>query len=203
MSDGIVVKSGSSKVTEIVPSGTHIGRCYSMIHIGTVEWEYNGEKKYSNKVRLTFELPHEVRDFGGENKPMVISKEYTISLHEKSNLRRDLEMWRGASFTPKELHRFDLTNLLEQPCNITVVHKTSKSGNEFAMIGGLGKLTKGVDCPVQFNPTFVFNYSDKFDQIWLDEQPTWIQEQIKSTEEYESKMNQFKFADNSDDNLPF
>ena len=203
MSDGIVVKSGSSKVTEIVPSGTHIGRCYSMIHIGTVEWEYNGEKKYSNKVRLTFELPHEVRDFGGENKPMVISKEYTISLHEKSNLRRDLEMWRGASFTPKELNRFDLTNLLEQPCNITVVHKTSKSGNEFAMIGGLGKLTKGVDCPVQFNPTFVFNYSDKFDQIWLDEQPTWIQEQIKSTEEYESKMNQFKFADNSDDNLPF
>ena len=30
---------------EIVPSGTHIARCYSMIHIGTIEEEYMGEKR--------------------------------------------------------------------------------------------------------------------------------------------------------------
>ena len=28
---------------EKVPSGTHIARCYSMVHIGTVTWEYLGE----------------------------------------------------------------------------------------------------------------------------------------------------------------
>tara|TARA_R110001583_G_scaffold72476_1_gene202857 strand:+ start:1930 stop:2535 length:606 start_codon:yes stop_codon:yes gene_type:complete len=199
---GIVVKSSSQKITEIVPSGTHIGRCYSMIHIGTVEWEYNGEKKFSNKVRFTFELPHEIREFGGEEKPMVISKEYTITLHEKSNLRRDLEMWRGAGFTPKELSSFDLTNLLGQACNVTVVHKTGKTGNEFAMVGALGKLTKGVKCPDQFNPTFIFNYHDNFKADWLDQQPEWIRDQIKGTDEYESKMNQLKFADDSND-MPF
>tara|TARA_R110000765_G_scaffold426435_2_gene542051 strand:+ start:348 stop:959 length:612 start_codon:yes stop_codon:yes gene_type:complete len=203
MSTGIVVKAGSGKVTELVPSGTHIGRCYSMIHIGTVEWEYNGEKKYSDKVRFTFELPHETREFGGEEKPMVISKEYTISLHEKSNLRRDLEMWKGEMFTSDELRSFDLTDLLERECNVTVVHKTSKSGNEFAMIGGLGKLTKGVECPKQFNPTFVFNYQDKFDEEWIESQPQWIVDQIKSTDEYESKMNQKKFADTPKDDMPF
>jgi len=203
MSTGIVVKAGSGKVTELVPSGTHIGRCYSMIHIGTVEWEYNGEKKYNDKVRFTFELPHETRDFGGEEKPMVISKEYTVSLHEKSNLRRDLEMWKGEAFTPQELNSFDLTDLLEQCCNVTVVHKTARSGNEFAMIGGLGALTKGVECPEQFNPTFVFNYTDKYNQEWLDKQPQWVQDQIKSTDEYESKQNELSLQDTKKDDLPF
>tara|TARA_R110002020_G_scaffold304572_1_gene520355 strand:- start:30 stop:641 length:612 start_codon:yes stop_codon:yes gene_type:complete len=203
MSTGIVVKAGSGKVTELVPSGTHIGRCYSMIHIGTVEWEYQGEKKWSDKVRFTFELPHETRDFGGEEKPMVISKEYTVTLHEKSNLRRDLEMWKGEAFTPQELNSFDLTDLLEQCCNVTVVHKTARSGNEFAMIGGLGSLTKGAECPEQFNPTFVFNYTDKFDQEWLDKQPQWIQDQIKSTDEYVSKQNELSLQDTKKDDLPF
>jgi len=200
---GIVVKVGSSKVTEIVPSGTHIGRCYSMIHIGTVQWEYQGEPKASDKVRFTFELPHETREFGGEEKPMVISKEYTVSLHEKSNLRKDLEMWRGKEFSAQELNSFDLTDLLGQPCNITVVHKTAKTGNEFAMIGGLGALTKGIDCPEQFNETFMFNYHDNFNQTWLDEQPEWVQNQIKGTDEYESKLNQLKFADTDKSDMPF
>tara|TARA_R110000744_G_scaffold89619_4_gene174213 strand:+ start:4261 stop:4869 length:609 start_codon:yes stop_codon:yes gene_type:complete len=200
---GIVIKSGSQKVTELVPSGTHIGRCYSMIHIGTVEWEYQGEKKFSDKVRLTFELPHETREFSGEEKPMVISKEYTVSLHEKSNLRKDVEMWRGASLTNADLSGFDLTDLLGQPCNVTVVHGTAKNGNEYAKIGGLGKLTKGVECPVQFNETFIFNYHDNYNAEWLDTQPQWIQDQIKSTDEYTNKQNQLKYADTDKDNLPF
>lgn len=199
----IIVKAGSGKVTELVPSGTHVGRCYSMIHIGTVEWEYQGEKKFSDKVRLTFELPHETREFGGEEKPMVISKEYTVSLHEKSNLRKDVEMWRGASLTNADLSGFDLTDLLEQPCNITVVQKTAKTGNEFSMIGGLGALTKGTECPEQFNPTFVFNYTDKYDQVWLDKQPQWVQDQIKSTDEYECKQNQLNLQDTKKDDMPF
>ena len=87
---GIIVSNSNSTKKEIVPSGTHIARCYSMIHIGTVEWEYNGEQKFSNKVRLTFELPNEMREFSGEQKPMVISKEYTLTMHEKSNLRKDI-----------------------------------------------------------------------------------------------------------------
>ena len=62
---GIVATGNNKSKREIVPSGTHIARWYSMIHIGTVEWEWQGETKYSNKIRVTFELPHEIRDFGG------------------------------------------------------------------------------------------------------------------------------------------
>jgi len=201
---GIIINSNSNTKREIVPSGTHIARCYQMIHIGTVEWEYNGEQKFSNKVRLTFELPNEMRDFGGEEKPMVISKEYTLSMHEKSNLRKDLELWRGKQFTNEELASFDLMFMLEEECNLTVIHKTSKSGNDFATIGGLSSLPKGVECPPQFNPTFIFNYGDNFNQEWLDEQPEWIQHQIINTPEYTAKLNQIKFKDAvTEDDLPF
>ena len=200
---GITATSGSSEKREIVPAGTHIARCYSMVHIGTIEWEWQGEKKFSNKVRLTFELPHEVRDFGGEEKPLVISKEYTLSLHEKSNLRRDLEGWRGIGFSNYDLENFDITKQIGSECNLSVIHKTSRAGNEFAMIGSISAMTKGSECPEQFNESFVFNYQDNFDEEWLEVQPEWIKEMIKSTDEYESKMNQQKFADTSKDDMPF
>ena len=200
---GILATGNTETKREIVPSGTHIARCYSMIHIGTVEWEWQGETKYSNKIRVTFELPHEMRDFSGEQKPMVISKEYTLSLHEKSNLRRDLEVWRGKSFTNKELAHFDTTNLISKECNISIIHKTSKSGNEFAQIGSISGITKGTDCPKQFNDSFIFNYEDNFNEDWLELQPEWIKDQIKNTDEYKNKMNQKKFQDTPTDDMPF
>jgi hypothetical protein len=192
---GIIITSSNQK-KEIVPAGTHFARCYSMIHIGVVEWEFQGEKKFNNKVRLTWELPYEMRDFGGEQKPLVISKEYTLSMHEKSNLRKDLEMWRGKVFTNKELGSFDVTDLLGKTCNISVIHKVAKNGNEFAQVGGVSAIQKGVEVLEQFNPTFIFNYGDHFDLDWLDNQPEWIQEQIKSSEDYIYKINAINLLDN-------
>jgi len=200
---GILATGNTETKREIVPSGTHIARCYSMIDIGTVEWEYNGETKYTHKVRLTFELPHEMREFSGEQKPMVISKEYTKSLHEKANLRKDFESWRGKSFTNEELKSFDLTSVLGASCNVSIIHKTSKSGNEFAQIGSISSMTKGSNCPDQFNESFIFNYEDNFDEEWLEKQPQWVQDQIKSTDEYKSKMNQKIWEDTSEEDKPF
>ena len=200
---GIIVSGSAKTKREIVPSGTHIARCYSMIDIGTVEWEYNGETKYTHKVRLSFELPNEMRDFGGEQKPMVISKEYTKSLHEKSNLRKDYESWRGKSFSNEELKSFDITSVLGASCNVSVLHKTSKGGNEFAQIGSISSMTKGSKCPEQINENFIFNYEDNFNEEWLEIQPEWIKDQIKNTDEYKSKMNQKKFQDTPTDDMPF
>ena len=190
---GIIVSENSTEQKrELVPSGTHVAICYSMIHIGTVEYVYQGETKWSNKVRLTFELPNEMRDFGGEQKPMVISKEYNLSLHEKSNLRKDIETWKGVGLTDKELRSFDITDLIGKECMISIMHKTGASGNEYAAISNVSKMSMGISCPVQFNKSFIFNYTDNFNQEWLEEQPEWIQLQIKGTEEYIAKINQLK-----------
>jgi hypothetical protein len=176
-------------VRELIPQGMHVARCYSMVHIGNVEWEYKGEKKISNKIRLTWELPNEMRVFKEENgeQPMVISKEYTLSMYEKANLRRDLESWRGKGFSNAEADDFDVTKLLGQPCLLNLVHVT-KGDNTYCNVAGVNPLMKGMECPAQINDSFEFNYDDKFDNAWVKEQPDFIKSQIFSTPEYQSRM---------------
>lgn len=177
---------------EIIPAGNYIARCYSMVHIGTVDEDIIGETKTLNKCRITWELPGETRVFDqakGEQ-PLVISKEYTLSMHEKSNLRRDLESWRGKSFTDEQAKMFDITKLLGVPCMLNIIHKTpNKGGNAYAIISNISSLPKGFNCPPQINPTFEWNFEDKFDQIALEAFPDFIKDKIKSSAEYKALQN--------------
>ena len=74
---------------ELIPSGNYVARCYQMIEIGTVNEVIQGTQKQLHKVRIGWELPTELKVFKEENgeQPLVISKDYTLSLNEKSNLR--------------------------------------------------------------------------------------------------------------------
>ena len=193
----IVAKSGGSTQRELIPSGTHVARCISMVHVGTVQWEYQGEVKHSNKVRLTWELPNETKVFKEENveQPFTIDKEYTLSMHEKSNMRKDLESWRGKAFTEGECENFDITNLLGAVCQVSIVHKKATNGNVYNNVGSVVTLMKGVECPAQVNPSFEFNYDDKFDLTWLREQPDFIKDMIQSTPEYKGRIKELEAAE--------
>ena len=57
-----------------------------------------------------------------ETKDGLIAKEYTVSLNEKANLRKDLESWRGKEIQPTELEGFDMTNLLGVQCTLQIMH---------------------------------------------------------------------------------
>lgn len=178
-----------AKNRELIPQGMHVARCYSMIHVGTTTWEYKGEKKSTNKVRLTWEFPNEVRVFDeakGEQ-PMVLSMEFTLSMYEKAKLRQTLENWRGKKFTDKEADGFDITKLLGQPCMINVTHQEAKNGNIYARIGSVNPLPKGMKCPAQINDTFEFNFDDKFDRAWLADAPEFLKEMIMNTPEFEAR----------------
>ena len=153
-------------------------------------------------------MPHELRIFDGVEKPLSIQKEFTLSLHEKSNLRKDLESWRGKSFTPKELANFDITKLIGVPCNVSIIHKESNTGKEFAFISNISSLSKGVECPEQFNDSFEFNFTDKFNKDWLDNIcPAWIKEQIEKSIEYKTTLlDSYDFEKETEDlsdDLPF
>lgn len=171
---------------ELLPAGNYIARCYSMIHIGTVEEDILGEKKLLNKCRITWELPTEMRVFSEDKgeQPIVISKEYTLSMHEKATLRRDLESWRGKSFTEEQAKQFDITKLLGVPCMLNIIHKTTKQGSTFAVISNISSVPKGFVCPEQINPTFEWNFEDKYDEFALNSFPDFIKDKIKSSDEY-------------------
>jgi len=187
----IKATSGGIAQKNIIPAGTHLARCYSMVHVGTVEWTYQGEIKNTDKVRLTFELPDELRIFNADNgeQPMVISKEYTLSLHEKSNLRKELETWRGKKFDDSETENFDVSKLIGQPCYLSIIHSTAKNNNTYANIGGISKLPKGITAPPQINPSFEFNFDDCFDTEWLKSAPVFLQDMIRQTPEYLGRIN--------------
>ena len=183
--------STQTQTRELIPSGNYIARCYSMIHVGTNIENIMGLDKILNKVRITWELPTELRVFNEEKgeQQMVISKEYTLSMHEKANLRKDLESWRGKGFTEKEAENFDITKLLGIPCMLSVIHKKAKNGNDYAIISGIATLPKGTECPEQINQNFEFNFEDKFNEDILNGFPEFIKDKIKSSNEYKRLIN--------------
>ena len=140
-----------------------------------------GEPKWLNKVQLTFELPFERKVFkeGDKEKPCVISKEYALSMHEKSNLRKDLEAWRGKKFSDTEAESFDVTKLIGKACQVTIVH--NKKG--YAAITGITGLTKGTTPPVQTNENFELSY-EHFDWDKFNALPDFIKNKMAGAKEY-------------------
>ena len=189
-----------------MPQGNYVARCYQMIEIGTVEEDYQGEKKTAKKVRLGFEFPTELKVFKEENgeQPYVLSKEFTLSMHEKSSLRKFLEAWRGKAFADHEAKSFDITVLMGKACMINVVHKDSDKGTR-ALISTVGAMPKGLECPPQINPTFLLSY-DAWDDDKFQSLPDFIKDKIKSSKEF-SRLHiddsQVKKSSDAADDLPF
>lgn len=187
----MIEATNTSQQREIIPAGNYVARCYEMIHVGTNVENILGQDKVLNKVRITWELPTELRVFNEEKgeQPMVISKEYTLSMHEKSNLRKDLESWRGKGFTSDEAVSFDITKLLGVPCQLNIIHREASNGNTYANISSISTMMKGLSCPSQINPSFEFNYHDKFSMDAVENFPDFIKEKVKSSIEYKNKVN--------------
>jgi len=185
----IVAKNTGSQ-RELIPAGNYIARCYKMIEIGTVAETVMNETKTLHKVRIGWELPNELRVFDtakGEQ-PLVIDQEYTLSLNEKSNLRKMLESWRGKGFTEKEAEAFDITKLLGVPCMLNIIHKTSKAGNTYEQISSVTAVPKGIPVPPQINKTFVLSY-DNFDEALFNSLPDFIKQKMMTSAEYAAMKN--------------
>lgn len=158
---------------EMAPEGTHAARCYQVIDIGTQQVEYKGEHKLQDKVILSFELPDEKMEDG---RPFIIHQEYTASLNEKAKLRQHLESWRGKAFTDEELAGFDIGILIGQACIISITHKTSGAGNQYAIVSSIAKPMKGQEVPELSNPTLKWEMGDDESKL-----PEWIQKKVNAS----------------------
>lgn len=177
---------------ELIPTGNYIARCYKMIHIGTVEEVILGDKKILNKVRIGWELPTELRVFNEEKgeQPLVIDKEFTLSLYEKSALRGVIKSWRGKDFTEEEAKCFDITKLLGVQCMINIIHKPSKrdASKVYEEIAGITAVPKGITVPAQINTTFCLDY-DNFDETKFNSLPDFIKQKMQTSMEYSALIN--------------
>lgn len=182
----ITAKKSGGDFKKVEP-GTYAARCYSMIEIGTIIEEYLGQSKRMHKVMITWELPTELEVFHEEKgeEPYVVSKTYTLSMHEKATLRRDLESWRGQGFTEKEAEAFDITVLMGKPCMLSIIHRPGKTDptKTYVEIASISKMPKGLECPPQINPTRILSF-DSWDAELFDSLSDYLKEKIKSSEEY-------------------
>jgi hypothetical protein len=186
----IVTGSNSDrKKFEIAPAGTHLARLYRIIDLGTQMREYEGKVNMLRKVKFFWELHGE--DGTGkplltlDGKPLIQSKEYTLSLGEKTNLRRDLESWRGKAFSDDELKGFDLKNILGQFCMVNISHreKLDMTYADLKGVSGVPAIYKKAGLPESVNSTLLFSL-DKFDEQVFDSLSENIKETIRKSPEY-------------------
>lgn len=168
-----------------VPAGSHIARAVHCISLGT-QTDPRGLFMAAFKVMLAWEIPDEiiVNTQTKEEKPMLISKEYTLSLSKKANLRKDLEGWRGREFTKDELQGFHVENVLDKPCMLNVIHKTSGTGNVYAVITGISALPKGVTCRPRVHDLISYEIEQGKSCDQWPKLPEFIRKKIEACEEW-------------------
>ena len=205
-----IIATNTSKPRELLPAGNHVAICYEMVHVGTYVKNILGDLKTINEVRLTWEVGDEMREFDGVSKPMVISKDYTLSMNPKANLRKDLDSWRGKAFTDEEATAFDITKLIGVPCMVNVIHNAASNGNTYSNISGITPLHKSMAKPKQYNPSSELSYS-AWDQEKFDKLPSFIRDKMVQSEEYKTMFGGAALAeapidtpmDLEEDSLPF
>lgn len=163
------------------PAGTWPARCVQLVDLGTQQSTFEGQTRTARKVLVGFEVcdPEARRDDGA---PFVVSKRFTLSLHEKSALRAFLQSWRGKPFTPEELRGFDLTTLLGVPCLLGVVN-VEKDGRTYANISSCMRVPKNMPAPAGELEPAHFDLSNP-NWVQFELLPDRIRQQIEASPEF-------------------
>lgn len=191
---GYITESTGGNYTP-TPEGQHIMVCSRIVDLGTQPGSglYPAPKR---KLRIFWELPEERITYtdgdGNEHEgPVLHSEQYTVSFHEKANLRKALESWRGKAFSESDFagppDGFHLKKLLGIPALGQIVHE-HKDGTTYANLNSIMKPRKA-DFDEFRNkiegPTIFFDLDD-FSQEEFDKLSDRLQERIKMSPEYKA-----------------
>lgn len=192
---GFIAKDSGGGDFKRVPPGAYIGRCFSLIDLGTQLTSGQYGEKLQHKLRIGWELFGEDEqgqpltvEVDGKTLPLTISKSYTLSLHEKSGLRRDLAAWRGRDFSDEEAKAFDVSKLIGAYCMVNVT-SSETNGKTYSNVAGLtplpGALKNARPAPVHEPVLFDLDQPDlKVFATFHDK----LQEAIKKSPEWAARQ---------------
>ncbi len=138
----IIATGGDRKTFTPAPEGMHQGVCVDVIDKGMLPNKFK-DGQLQHKIDIAWEID-ELREDG---KRFVVYKRYTLSLDDRSNLRRDLQAWRGKPFTFEELSGFDVETVKGANCLVNVLHNIVKSEDgtrTYANVMSVSPLVKGM-----------------------------------------------------------
>lgn len=188
---GLIASDTSTGGFKKVPPGAYIGRCIAVIDLGTQHTTGQFGDKFQHRVQLRWELFGEDENGGpltvdvdGKEMPMTISKSYTVSLHEKAGLRKDLQAWRGREFTEDEAKGFDIGRLLGAYCMVNVTH-SENNGKTYTNVAGLTPIPSALknSKPAGVHDLVMFDL-DKPDLDVFGRLHAKVQETIKKSPEW-------------------
>lgn len=208
----IATDSGGNGNFKRVPVGVFIARCYSLIDLGTQLAKGQFGEKLQHKLRIGWELFGEDNDgapltvdVDGTQMPMTISKQYTLSLHEKANLRRELAAWRGKDFTEEEAKAFDVSKLVGAYCMLNVTESVT-NGKTYSNVAGITPLPNALKTakPDAVHANVMFDLDDP-DMNVFGSFHEKLQETIRRSPEFAQKTGaeHIPVAPGPDDDIPF
>lgn len=160
---------------EMPAPGTYAAVCYKVIDLGTQEQDFKGKITHARKLMLFWELNAQMST--GQRFSMF--KEYTASLNEKANLRKDLESLTGIAFTDGMIKSFNPQKLIGAAGLVNV----GPNSNDRIVIKGLAKLVAGMEKMKPENPTVYFDL-DMFSEEAFNSLPDWLKNKIIQSPEY-------------------
>lgn len=172
----------------MVPAGLHDAICYGIVHTGTVQVEYNSEKKMRNIIYILYELPsvtHVFNEDKGEE-PAAMTKKFTYTYSERGSLLDWIKTWSNGKINKKNINDFDTDKLAGIGCKLQVIQDEGDNGSYSYPKGIIGltdeekeTLNKGA----LHNPVMIFDV-DNFDQEKFDALPAWLQKVTREGQEY-------------------
>lgn len=145
MQEEIIASAGKSMNIPLHPEGQFAATCIDIVDLGDVEMTWQGQTKSRHRIYLRFYCGESFEDDDMKRRPLWIDSYFTLSLHEKGNLRPFLESWRGQKFTDGE-SGFNVANLLGVNGFIQVSHNATPD-RTYANIDSIMRLPDHLDAP--------------------------------------------------------
>jgi len=162
-----------------IEAGAYAAVCDMLVDLG-VQPSPGGQFAPKRTLLLRFQIPSErveiTKDGETKSLPAVISRTVGLSLNEKATLRQLLQSWRGRAFTPEELKKFDLVNVLGKPAFINITHAV-KGEKTYANLTSIMPLPKGMPAPTLEGESLWYSVESP-DAAVFDKLPAWVQDKI-------------------------
>ena len=201
--------TGGNKEFKNAPAGSHLGRLYKIVDLGTQQGEWEGKATYARKMIFYFEL-HGEDDKGqplvnDDGKPLIVTKYYNASLGEKATLRKHLQTWLNLDFS-KMPEGFKVENILGKfaMINVTTYQKDGKTRASVEGLSAVPAIVQKHGLPEGINDISIFDLN-KFDSAKFDLLSDSVKKMIVSSPEYRALTQKSEQAsdDFSNDDIPF
>lgn len=175
------IKDRAKAALPPIPAGQYLAVCVGVFDLGE---QYSEKfKSYSPKLMITFDVPAVTIEVDGKQEPRQLSREFTISGKNNSKLREFISSWNGCQYSDEAFGEFDPLTQIGKPAMLNVV--LNETG-EYSNITTIMPLFPGLPTPTTQTQMKIWDM-DAWDDKAFEELPTWVQEKIKKSTQYQKE----------------